>query len=93
VGKYSGFGGTSFRFLQNRRDKEGRDKDKISNKGRDIPPVPTLKVGTNKLWSVPRRVMDDDDDDEFMCHDETNKHRNMQRNVFECIIEWHVLGF
>ena len=24
-------------------------RDKISNKGRDIPPVPTLKVGTKKL--------------------------------------------
>ena len=42
---------TISRFSPNEgRDREGRDKIKISDEGRDVPPVPPLKGGTRKLW-------------------------------------------
>ena len=40
-------------FPNERRDREGRDKIKISDEGRDVPPVPPLKGGTRKLCSTP----------------------------------------
>ena len=43
------------------RDNVGRDGDRISNVGRDVPPVTPLKGGTGKLCSPPPRAQSFED--------------------------------